>query len=137
VRAPVPRYDPRVRARLKSLESDAVPDLAAWSPPDPDSFAVPLVLGVGALGQRGKERFRLLAATPRWLETRDRRRGAVLGRGLLVVFAWDLPRIRALLAREVERCTGPTWPDVARRVGRIAEWEGEDDEGGGGVIGLR
>jgi hypothetical protein len=125
-----------MRARLKSLESDAIPDLAGWRPPDPEEFAVPLVLQVGALGLRGRERFRLLAATPRWLEARNRRPGAVLGRGLLVVFSWNLPRIRALLAREVERCSGPTWPDVARQVGRFAEWEGEDDGGSGEVVGL-
>ncbi len=54
------------------------------------------------------------------------------GRGLLVVFEWSYERIRAWLAREVERCSGRTWPEVARKVGRIAEWEGE----GGEVIGL-
>ncbi len=54
------------------------------------------------------------------------------GRGLLLVFEWDLPRLRAFLAREVERCTGDTWVEVARQVGRLATWEGGD-----GVVGLR
>jgi hypothetical protein len=122
-----------MRARLKSLRSDEIPDLAGWAPPDPEDFAVPLVLEVGALGQRGRERFDLLVVTPRWLEQRHGRSGAVVGHGLLVVFEWSYERIRAFLAREVERCAGKTWPDVARQVSRIAEWEGEGDN----VVGLR
>jgi hypothetical protein len=121
-----------MRARLKALRCDDVPDLARWSPPDPEVFALPLVLEVGPLGLRGKERFDLLVATPRWLEARHGRRGAISGRGLLLVFEWDLQRLRAWLAKEVERCSGRTWPEVARKVGRLAEWEGEGDE----VIGL-
>jgi hypothetical protein len=121
-----------MRARLKALRSDAIPDLARWAPPDPARFAVPLVLEVGPLGQRGRERFDLLAVSPRWLEERHRRRGVVLGRGLLLVLEWRYERIRDYLAREVERCGGATWPEVVRRVGRIAEWEGADAN----VVGL-
>jgi hypothetical protein len=118
----------RVRARLKHLYSEDVPDLAAWVPPVPDEFAVPLVLEVGALGLRGRERFDLLAVTPRWLERRHGRAGAVLGRGKLLVFEWDFERLRAFLARKVEACSGRSWPEVARKVGAIAEWEGEGAE---------
>ena len=125
-------YASGVRARLKSLRSDEIPDLAAWTPPDPDCFAVPLVLEVGALGQRGRERFEVLAVTPRWLLERHGAEGAVLGRGLLLVFGWDHGRIRRFLARLVENCSGRTWPEVARKVSRIAEWEGEGND----VVGL-
>ncbi len=121
-----------MRARLKSLRSDEIDDLPAWSPPLPDEFAVPLVLEVGALGHRGRERFDLLVVTPRWLERRHGRRGSVRGRGLLIVFEWDFPRLKAFLAREVERCSGATWPEVARQVGRLADWEGGEN-----VVGLR
>jgi hypothetical protein len=121
-----------VRARLKSLRSDEIPDLEAWQPPEPDVFAVPLVLEVGALGQRGRERFELLAVTPRWLRDRHGEDGAVLGRGLLVVFRWDFARIRRFLAEHVETCSGRTWPEVARQVSRIAEWEGDEEN----VVGL-
>jgi hypothetical protein len=121
-----------MRARLKALSSDDIPDLASWSPPEPGAFAIPLVLEVGPLGLRGRERFELLVVTPGWLLERHGRRGAIPGRGKLLVFEWDYPRLRAWLAREVERCTGRTWPEVARKVGRLAEWEGE----GGEVIGL-
>jgi hypothetical protein len=122
-----------VRARLKSLRSDDIADLAAWRPPRPADFAVPLVLEVGALGHRGRERFDLLAATPAWLEARHGRGGLVLGAGLLLLFEWDFPRLKAFLAREVEGCSGRTWPEVARQVGRFARWEGADGEG---VVGL-
>jgi hypothetical protein len=121
-----------MRARLKALRSDELPDLARFTPAEPNAFAVPLILEVGPLGLRGKEEFRLLVVTPRWLEARHGRRGAVPGRGLLLVFEWDLPRLRAWLAKEVERCSGRTWPEVARKVGRLAEWEGEGAE----VVGL-
>jgi len=117
-----------MRARLKHVYSEDVPDLAAWAPPVPDDFAVSLVLEVGPLGLRGRERFELLAVTPRWLERRHGREGAVLGRGKLVVFAWDWVRLRAFLVRKVEACSGRNWPEVARKVGAIADWEGEGAE---------
>ncbi len=125
-------YPPRVRARLKSLRSDEIADLAAWDPPDPESFAVPLVLEVGVLGQRGRERFEVLAVTPRWLLERHGADGAVPGRGLLLVFRWDYGRIRRFLAGRVEGCSGRTGPEVAGKVSRLAEWEGEGDN----VVGL-
>ncbi len=122
-----------MRARLKSLRSDEIPDLARWRPPVPDAFAVPLVLEVGALGLRGRERFDLLVVTPSWLRERHGPEGAVLGRGLLLVFEWSYERVRAFLAREVEACSGRTWPEVVRRVTRIAEWEGDEEN----VVGLQ
>jgi hypothetical protein len=122
-----------VRARLKSLRSDEIDDLPRFRPQDPERFAVPLVLQVGPLGLRGRERFDLLVVTPAWLLDRHGRAGAVFGRGLLLVFEWDFPRLKALLARKVETCTGKSWPDVARAVSRLAEWEGEGAE----VIPLR
>jgi Immunity protein 8 len=121
-----------MRARLKSLRSDEIPDLPRYAPPTPDEFAVPLVLEVGALGLRGRERFQLLAVTPRWLLRRHGPRGAIAGHGLLLLFEWDYERVRAFLAREVEACSGRTWPEVARQVARLADWEG----GGDDVVGL-
>lgn len=121
-----------MRARLKTLRSDEVEDLASWQPPQPDAFAVPLVLEVGVLGQRGRERFDLLAVTPRWLLERHGEEGAVLGRGLVVVFRWDYARLRRFLHRHVEACSGRTWPELARQVSRIAEWEGDPEN----VVGL-
>jgi hypothetical protein len=122
-----------MRARLKRLRSDDVDDLARFEPAIRDEFAVPLVLEVGPLGLRGKESFDLLVVTPRWLLERHGREGAVLGRAKLIVFEWSFERIRRFLAREVEACSGATWPEVARRVGRIADWEGEGEN----VVGLR
>jgi hypothetical protein len=121
-----------MRARLKALRSDEISDLASWAPPESGVFAVPLVLEVGPLGLRGREQFDLLVVTPAWLLERHGRRGAIAGRGKLLVFEWDYARLRTWLAKEVERCSGRTWPEVARKVGRLAEWEGE----GGEVIGL-
>jgi hypothetical protein len=117
-----------MRARLKSLRSDAITDLPRWRPPVSDEFAVPVVLEVGPLGLRGRERFDLLVVTPRWLLAHHGAEGAVLGRGLLLVFAWSYEGIRAFLARQVEACSGETWPEVARQVGRLADWEGEGAE---------
>ncbi|MGC3999358.1 MAG: immunity 8 family protein [Anaeromyxobacter sp.] len=117
-----------MRARLKSLTSDEIPDLKRWRPPDPERFAVPLVLEVGPLGLRGRERFEVLAATPGWLQERHGPEGVVVGRGLLLVFGWDYERLRAFLAEQVERCSAASWPELARKVSRFADWEGEGDE---------
>jgi hypothetical protein len=116
-----------MRARLKSLRSDEVHDLAHFVPAHPDEFALPLVLEVGPLGLKGRERFDLLVATPQWLRARHGTRGAVKGRGLLLVFEWDYERIRAFLAKEVEACAGRSWPEVVRKVERIADWEGSEE----------
>lgn len=115
-----------MRARLKSLRSDDIPDLAGYVPPDPDEFAVPLVLEVGPLGVRGRERFDLLVASPAWLLRRHGRKGAVVGHALVIAFEWDYPRLKAFLARQVEACAGKTWPDVVRKVSRLADWEGDE-----------
>lgn len=122
-----------MRARLKSLRSDEIEDLARFVPDVPDEFAVPLVLEVGALGLRGKERFDLLVVTPSWLLRRHGKKGAIMGRGKLIVFEWDFERIKVLLARKVEACSGATWPEVAGKVDRMADWEGEGEN----VVGLR
>jgi len=122
-----------MRARLKSLRSDEIEDLERFVPHVPDEFAVPLVLEVGALGLRGKERFELLVVTPSWLLRRHGRKGAIMGRGKLIVFEWNFERIKGLLARKVETCSGATWPEVAGKVDRMADWEGEGEN----VVGLR
>lgn len=122
-----------MRARLKSLRSDDIPDLQGFAPDPPDEFAVALVLEIGALGLRGRERFDLLVVTPRWLLARHGKQGAVLGGGKLIVFEWNHDRIRRFLAKKVEACSGATWPEVARKVARIAEWEGDEEN----VVGLR
>lgn len=116
-----------MRARLKSLRSDEIQDLAHFVPAHPDEFAVPLVLEVGPLGLKGRERFDLLVVTPQWLRTRHGARGAVKGHGLLLVFEWNYARIRDFLAKEVEACAGGSWPDVVRKVGRFADWEGNEE----------
>ena len=122
-----------MRARLKSLRSDDIHDLSQFAPAHPDEFAVPLVLEVGPLGLKGKERFDLLVVTPQWLRTRHGARGAVKGRGKLLVFEWDYERLRAWLAKEIEACNGKSWPEVVRKVERIADWEGNDEN----VVALR
>ncbi|HZZ83990.1 MAG TPA: immunity 8 family protein [Anaeromyxobacteraceae bacterium] len=122
-----------MRARLKSLRSDDVPDLARYAPALPDEFAVPLILEVGPLGLRGREEFELLVVTPRWLLRRHGAGGVVSGRSKLIVFEWDFARVKAFLTREVAACSGESWPEVARRVGRFADWPGDAEN----VIGLR
>jgi hypothetical protein len=86
-----------------------------------------VVLEVGPLGLKGRERFDLLIATPQWLRARHGARGAVKGRGLLIVFEWDYERLRAFLAKEIEACGGKSWPEVVRKVERIADWEGSEE----------
>ena len=46
-----------MRARLKTLRSDEIHDLPRFVPSHPDEFAVPVVLEVGPLGLKGRERF--------------------------------------------------------------------------------
>jgi hypothetical protein len=51
----------------------------------------------------------------------------VKGRGKLLVFEWDYERLRTFLAKEVEACSGKSWPEVVRKVERLADWEGSEE----------
>ncbi len=116
-----------IRAELKSIlcPGEANLDFSAYRPDDPESFSCTLQLLVGGPDDAGAESFQLTLCTPQWLIDHYAEEDIIVGKSLLIVFDFNYPRIVQWLNRYIERCTGETWAEVARRVSYIGNWEFE------------
>jgi len=113
-----------MRAELKSIHSPDV-DLSGFWPDDPTCFGFLLQAFVGPENEVGEDSFSFTICTPRWLEVEYRDR-VTFGANHIIVTEYDLPKIKAHLARYCERCVGDTWSEVAAKVARVGRWEFED-----------
>lgn len=85
-----------------------------------------LVLEVTDAESFGEDHFELNVHTPDTLEDQLRRNWAILGRGIVVVFAEYVPeRVAEAFRPAVESTSGETWEEVAYRVARLGDWEWE------------
>jgi hypothetical protein len=116
-----------IRAELTAILCSDEPnlDFSAYRPDDPTNFSCALQLLVGIHNQGGGESFQLTVCTPQWLIENRSEDGIIVGKNLLIVFDYNYPRIVQWLNRYVERCTGETWSDVAKRLSYIGNWEFE------------
>ncbi len=117
-----------IRAEIKAILciDGPIQDFSEYRPDDPTSFSCTLELLVGPHLEPASETFGLTLCTPRWLIENHGQDDVIIGRNLLIVFDFNRPRIVQWLNRYIERCTGETWEDVARRVSYIGSWEFED-----------
>jgi hypothetical protein len=83
---------------------------------------------VGPAGDVGEESFDLTVCTGGWLAERAADVGVVDPRHHLVVDRFHWPTIRRYLDDRVGSCSGKTWDEIAKQVGRFAYWEFEDYE---------
>ena len=67
--------------------------------------------------------FQLTICTPQWLIENYAADDIVVGKDLLIVFDYNYPRIVQWLNRNIERCTGETWEEIAQKIKYIASWE--------------
>ena len=117
-----------MRAELKSLHSPDV-DLESYSPADPLCFGFLLQASIGPEGQGGAESFDIQVCTPRWLIDQHDRMGSmdvIFGTHMMIVFSYDLHKIRGALERYCKRCVGDDWQKIAIKLARIGAWEYED-----------
>ena len=84
---------------------------------------------IGPEGLDAAESFDVEICTPAWIAKRHDSRDypdVVLGRHMLIVFAYELEKIRDAIAQYCERCSGDTWMDIAPKLARLGAWEFED-----------
>ncbi len=108
------------------FSDEAHGDFSVYEPDDPKNFSCALQLLVGPHNESGMESFQLTLCTPQWLVENHAEEDIVVGKNLLIVFNYDYARILQWLNRYIERCTGETWNEVAKKVGYIGWWEFED-----------
>lgn len=83
-------------------------------------------LMVGPADGPGEESFDVTLCTASWLAERAASEGIVDTRHHVVIDDYDYDRIEQYFSRRVAACEGPTWGEVAAKVGRIGRWEFED-----------
>jgi hypothetical protein len=124
----------QTRGDLKLLFSaEAGPGgLARWRPPDPDAFAVYVQAFIGEEGEERFDSFDILVCTPPWLaDNWDHplvgRYGLTSevksGRNLVLMLRWDYSKLLDAIAALCRETSGPSWPEVANRIGRLLPWE--------------
>jgi hypothetical protein len=121
-----------MKARLKGMDSYTLPglgELDAYTPEDPQSFALNLNITVGDRDAPWGELFTMTVCTPTWL-ARQMRSGALPGilpgRHYLFVKEYDIDQIERFIRQHIDEADFETWHEVATYVGRLAEWEFED-----------
>jgi len=122
---------PRLRCsfvigEVRSFHSPDLEDVDAWVPPDPDRFGFLLQVMIGPKGGEGEESFSIQVCSPGWLADRYVRDGIVMGRHHLIVFEYDIAKIKAFISKFVSLSPAATWVEVAAKIGRLGHWEFED-----------
>lgn len=115
-----------VTAQIKALLTADHDSLESVALNDPECFEVVVRALVGPRGEDGEESFDVSVCTPAWLARRCEKDGFVLCRHRLVLKSYSPARIRSVLAKFIERCSGDSWQEVAEKVARIGLWEFED-----------
>jgi len=112
-------------AELKRLHSPDVLDLRSWLPAS-DEFAILVQILAAPQGSPGEESFDVTVCSTAWIAQRAREERIIDGRHHLVVDHFDYDRLYQYISGYVSSCEGPTWQDVALRLGRLGRWEFED-----------
>lgn len=115
-----------MRAVVRRLHSPDVHDLEAWAPEDSGCFGLLVQAFVGPRGGEGEESFDFIVCSPEWLARKHGKDAAVLGRHHLLLFKYDIEKIRKAIESVVERAEGSDWEEVAGKIARYGQWEFED-----------
>jgi hypothetical protein len=114
-----------MKAKLKRIHSPDI-DIDSFWPDDPACFSFLLQAMIGPEDQEGEESFSIQVCTPDWLKSRHSETDILFGRHMILVFDYDLDRIKSHIARYCEHCIGEDWQSVADKLSRIGQWEFED-----------
>jgi len=113
-------------AGVRGVFTMEMEDLETYRPGDSENFRVDVRVVVGAKGKKGADCFDLHVFTPKWLSERCEKEGFVNGRHSFIVNYYDAKFIKQLITRFIEKCDGPSWQELAQKVGRLGRWEFED-----------
>lgn len=119
-----------VQPQLRRLHSPDVLDLASFRPADPKNIGFLLQIMVGPRDGEGEESFDAVVCTPQWLSENHSSDEVISGHHHIIVFEFDLERLRRFIEGFLSECEAPSWQEVALKVGRLGRWEFEDYEEG-------
>lgn len=118
-----------VQPALRRLHSPDILDLASFKPADPKNVGLLLQIMVGPRDGEGEESFDALVCTPQWLLENHSSEDVISGRHHIVMFEFDIDRLKHFIEAFLSECEGSSWREVALKVGRLGRWEFEDYEG--------
>lgn len=95
---------------------------AEFQPTD-DPQCVWVDLSVGPAGEDGGDLFHIFVCTPDWLAMEVERNGARWGRSMLIVQRIHPDEILREIESRLSKTSADTWPDLAHKISRTAEWE--------------
>ena len=115
-----------MRPVLKRLHSPDILDLSTYQPADPQFFGFLLQALYGPEGEKGEESFDILVCTPSWLARELESASVLSGRHRIFMQEYNFERLRAFLLEYAKQCSGKTWEEAAKKLGRLGKWEFED-----------
>lgn len=115
-----------MRAALKSIFSWDVPgDLESWVP-EAEDFGIQIMLFIGTEGTGKSDAFDMFLCTPGFFASRMAEDQVLSGQYTMFVRKFDYPKLRRCIEDYVERCEGDSWPEIARKLAHIGQWEFND-----------
>ena len=112
-----------MRAEVRYFEW---PDLERGGTSASEQKSTLLPFAAGPLDGPGEETFQVTVCTADALTDMIKRDGVVIGRHLVFVDSMDATRVESTIRDRLRRIEGPTWPELAAKIGRIGLWEFED-----------
>jgi hypothetical protein len=114
-----------MKAILKEIHSPDI-DLSTFHPPEPDNFGFLLQAMIGPDNQEGAESFGIQVCTPSWLNSHYSGADILHGEHMLIVFEYNIHKIKSHISNYCNRCTGENWQEIAEKLCRLGQWEFED-----------
>lgn len=114
-----------MRAKLKEFYSLDF-DLNSYWPDESDNFGFWVRAMIGPEAEEGAESFDMQICTPAWLKSKHSDSEVIFGRHMLVVFEYDLDRIKNKVSSYCDSCSGKDWQEIAGKLSRLGYWEFED-----------
>lgn len=118
-----------MRAILKRLYSPDV-DIEKFIPENERFFGFLMQAMIGPQDSGGEESFDFLVCTPGWLEARSASEPCVFGRGLILVFRYDLNFIKKMVEQLCLSTSADSWNRIANQIDKYADWEFSDYQTG-------
>lgn len=114
-----------MRAKLKEFYSLDF-DLNSYWLDEFDNFVFWVRAMIGPDTEEGAESFDMQICTPTWLISQHSESEVIFGRHMLIVFEYNLDRIKSKVSRYCDSCSGKDWPEIVEKLSRIGYWEFED-----------
>ena len=96
--------------------------------PDEGAFRIAVRAEIGPKGSRGADLFDFEVCSPSWLDAELDRNSPLPGGTRLFMRGFNAHAIEEYVHKRLRHATGATWNDVARKIGKWAQWEFSDSE---------